>query len=289
MGELFVSGGVTAAMSSLSRVSPTRCRLPLALAAIVLASSVGSSVSAQAAADTQVSATNGAQVKTALRLPANAAVVPFAVGEKLDYEVRFGSIKVGNGSMEVRDLVDVRGAITWHTVFRIKGGIPLYRVNDSYESWFDVVTLTSRRFYQDIDEGSYERKRRYEFFTDRGMYQENDKPEQPTVAAPLDDGSFLYFVRTIPLEVGKEYAFSRYFNPASNPVTIKVLRRETIKVPAGTFNTVVLQPTFKTKGIFSENGKAEVWITDDDRRMMVQMKSKLSIGSLNLYLRGSSK
>jgi hypothetical protein len=286
MGELFVSGGVRAAMSWFSLVSPARCRLPLALAASLLATSL----SAQAAADTQVGAAAVAQMKIgALRLPANAAVVPFAVGEKLDYEVRFGSLKVGNGSMEVRDLVDVRGAITWHTVFRIKGGIPLYRVNDSYESWFDVVTLTSRRFYQDIDEGSYERKRRYEFFTERGMYQENDKPEQPTVASPLDDGSFLYFVRTIPLEVGKEYAFSRYFNPASNPVTIKVLRRETIKVPAGTFNTVVLQPTFKTKGIFSENGKAEVWITDDDRRMMVQMKSKLSIGSLNLYLRGSSK
>ncbi len=279
-------------MSWPSFVSPARCWLPVAPVALaaLAASLLATSLSAQTTADTQVSAATGAQMKSGpLRLPANAAVVPFAVGEKLDYEVRFGSIKVGNGSMEVRDLVDVRGAITWHTVFRIKGGIPLYRVNDSYESWFDVVTLTSRRFYQDIDEGSYERKRRYEFFTERGMYQENDKPEQPTVAAPLDDGSFLYFVRTIPLEVGKEYAFSRYFNPASNPVTIKVLRRETIKVPAGTFNTVVLQPTFKTKGIFSENGKAEVWITDDDRRMMVQMKSKLSIGSLNLYLRGNSK
>ncbi|MFN4771709.1 DUF3108 domain-containing protein [Gemmatimonas sp.] len=45
-----------------------------------------------------------------------------------------------------------------------------------------------------------------------------------------------------------------------------------------------MQPTFQTKGIFSQNGRAEVWITDDDRRMMVQMKSKLSFGSLNLYL-----
>ena len=208
---------------------------------------------------------NGAAAATAppLRLPANAAVVPFSVGEKLEYDVKFGSLKVGSGSMEVRDLVDVHGLTTWHTIFRITGGITFYRVN----------------------EGSYERKRRYEFFPERGMYKEGDKPEQPTVEAPLDDGSFLYFVRTIPLEVGKEYSFNRYFNPASNPVTIKVLRRETVKVPAGTFNAVVLQPMFKTKGIFSENGRAEVWITDDSRRMMVQMKSKLSIGSLNLYLR----
>lgn len=241
--------------------------------------------SSPAAARQSVDSPTGV-ASTAVRLPTDAAQVPFSVGEKLEYDVRFGKLKVGSGSMEVQELAALRGRTTWHTVFRITGGIPLYRVNDRHESWFDVVTLTSLRFYQDIDEGSYERKRRYEFFPERGMYQEGTKPEQPTVSAPLDDGSFLYFVRTIPLEVGKEYSYSRYFNPASNPVTIKVLRRETVSVPAGTFKAVVLQPTFKTKGIFSENGKAEVWITDDSRRMMVQMKSKLSIGSLNLYLRG---
>jgi hypothetical protein len=220
-----------------------------------------------------------------MRLPPEAAVVPFSVGEKLEYDVKFGSMKVGSGSMEVRELAEVRGVTTWHTVFNITGGIPFYRVNDRYESWFDVTTLTSRRYHQDIDEGSYEPKRHYEFFNERGMYQENDKPEQPTVAMPLDDGSFLYYVRTIPLTVGEIYTFSRYFKPDANPVTIKVLRRETVKVPAGTFNTVVLQPTFRSKGLFSEGGRAEVWITDDDRRMMVQMKSKLSIGSINLFLR----
>ena len=34
-----------------------------------------------------------------------------------------------------------------------------------------------------------------------------------------------------------------------------------------------------------EDGKAEIWLTDDDRRLMVQMKSDMKIGSLNLYLR----
>ena len=224
---------------------------------------------------------------TAARKPpvADGKPVPFKVGEKLEYDVKFGSLKVGSGSMEVQEVTEVRGKPTWHTVFRITGGIPLYRVNDRYESWFEVGSLTSRRFYQEIDEGSYERMRKYEFYPERGVYQEGDKPELPTVEQPLDDGSFLYFVRTIPLEVGKEYSFSRYFNPASNPVTIKVLRQETITVPAGTFKTVVLQPTFQSKGIFSKNGQAEVWITDDANKIMVQMKSKLSFGSLNLFLR----
>lgn len=228
------------------------------------------------------------QEVAAPRLPANAAAVPFMTGERLDYEVKFSSMNVGSGSMEVKEITDVRGRPTWHTVFRIKGGIPLYRVNDVYESWFDVVTLNSLRYHQDVDEGSYERQRRYEIFPERGMMREGDRPEEPTVANPLDEGSFLYFVRTVPLEVGRTYEYARYFKAQGNPVRIRVLRRETVKVPAGTFETVVLQPTFQTKGIFSQNGKAEVWITDDSRRMMVQMKSKLSIGSLNLYLKSAS-
>jgi hypothetical protein len=249
------------------------------LIAIPCASVPATPLWAQALASTQAT--------EAVRLPPDAAKVPFVVGERLDYDVKFGSLKVGNGSMEVKEVTDVRGKPTWHTMFRIQGGIPLYRVNDTYESWFDVVTLNSLRYHQDIDEGSYERKRRYEIYPERGMLKDGDKPEEATVSGPLDEGSFLYFVRTIPLDVGQTYEFNRYFKQDGNPVRIRVLRREKVTVPGGTFNTVVLQPTFQSKGIFSQNGKAEVWITDDERRMMVQMKSKLSIGSLNLYLKGA--
>ena len=90
---------------------------------------------------------------------------------------------------------------------------------------------------------------------------------------PLDDGSFLYFLRTIPLDVGETYSFERYFRPDRNPVTIKVLRRERIRVPAGEFDAIVIQPVIKSRGIFSENGHAEVWLSDDENHIMLQMKS----------------
>lgn len=236
------------------------------------------------AADLRGQAINAA-VASSVQLPPEAADVPFSVGEKLEYEVKFGSIRVGKGFMELLGITDVRGRPSYHAVFQYGGSIPFYKVNDVHQTWFDVETLTSRRFHQDIDEGNYERTRRFEIFPERGMYKENDKPEEPTVREPLDDASFLYFIRTLPLKVGETYTFSRYFKSQGNPVRIKVVRRETVKVPAGTFEAVVLQPTFQTKGIFSENGRAEVWISDDDRRIMVQMKSKLSFGSLNLYLK----
>ena len=214
-------------------------------------------------------------------------VVPFETGEKLTFDVRFGGIKVGTGRMEVMGLQDVRGREAWHTRFTVKGGIPLYKVNDRMESWIDTRTFESLRFVQDLEEGRRDKERTFEIYPERGTFSEKGEVEHaPSVDDPLDDAAFLYFVRTIPLEVGKTYEFNRYFRPDRNPVQIRVVRKESVKVPAGTFKTVVIQPIIKSKGIFSEKGHAEMWLTDDSRRLLVQMKSNLSIGSLSLYLRG---
>lgn len=215
------------------------------------------------------------------------ARVPFTVGERLSYDVHFGAIRAGSGSMEVRGIETVRGRRAFHTVFQVRGGVPFYRVNDVIESWFDVNTLASYRFHQDMHEGRRQRERRFEIFPDRRVFVEevSGSGEEASVANPLDDGSFLYFIRTVPLTVGETYSFNRYFRPDRNPVTIRVLRRERVRVPAGEFNAVVIQPIIKTRGIFSEGGRAEIWLSDDENRMILQLKSRLSFGSLNLYLR----
>ncbi len=221
---------------------------------------------------------------------ASLAARPFRPGELLTYDVHFGKLKVGTGSMEVRGIEKVRGRDAYHTMFRVQGGIPLFRVDDRFESWFTTDDLSSLRFYKDQDEGFKERAVRYDIFPERATYDEitDDKPEQKSISNPLDDGSFLYFIRTVPLDVGRTYRFERYFKPDRNPVTITVVRRETVTVPAGTFEAIVIQPTIKTPGIFGEGGHAEVWLSDDDRRLVLQVKSQLKIGSLNMYLKSAT-
>ena len=234
---------------------------------------------------TVASAQNVAQAGSANAADAGApAAVPFAAGERLTYDVKFGFLHVGNGSMEVAGIDSVRGRQAWHTIFQVRGGTLFYKVNDRLESWIDVRHLVSLRHWQQLSEGRRERERKFEIMPERGTVVEEGKSEEPTVAAPLDDGAFLYFVRTIPLEVGQTYTFDRYFRPDRNPVTIRVLRREHIEVPAGGFDAIVIQPIIKTRGIFSEGGRAEIWLSDDTNRIMLQMKSKLPFGSLNLYL-----
>jgi hypothetical protein len=139
---------------------------------------------------------------------------------------------------------------------------------------------------QRIDDGDYEQDRTYEFFPERRVYVRNGE-EKPGVAEPLDEGSFIYFMRTIPLEVGRTYEFHRYYNAERNPVVIKVLRLEHITVPAGEFDAIVVQPIIKSRGLFSETGHAEVWFAADSTRRVLRLKSKLSLGTLYLELKSA--
>jgi hypothetical protein len=210
---------------------------------------------------------------------------PFFVGERLTYAVRVGPLGRGSAVAEIRKVDTVRGVPVFHTTFKVNGSLLFFKVDDLYESWFNPNTLVSLRYHQKIDEGAYERDRTYEIFPERGIYVEAGKAEAQTVERPLDDGAFLYFLRTIPLEVGKTYTFNRYFKPDRNPVRVKVVRRERIRVPAGEFDAVVLQPKIKAKGIFSENANAEVWIAEDEGRMMLQMRTNLPFGTVTFQLR----
>jgi len=104
-------------------------------------------------------------------------------------------------------------------------------------------------------------------------------------ALPLDDVSFMYFVRSIPLEVGQTYTYSRYFKKDGNPVLLEVVRRDVREVPAGTFNTIVVRPTINTSGLFDEGGDAELHFTDDENRYLVYMRIGMPVvGSITLHL-----
>jgi hypothetical protein len=216
------------------------------------------------------------------KIPLNKAA--FAAGERLSYDVSFGRLHVGHGTMLLAGGDTIRGHTAWRAIFTISGGTFFFRVRDSTVSWFDTATLSSLRFVQHIQEGRYHADRDYAIYPERAAYARLDKPEVPSVCEPLDDASFLYFLRSIPLEVGHTYTFNRYFQPEGNPIIIRVLRRERVTVPAGTFNAIVVQPQITTPGIFSQKGHAEVWLADDRTHMMLMLKSGLSFGSLNLYL-----
>ena len=210
--------------------------------------------------------------------------VPFGAGERMEYVAKYGWNNIGRGSMEILGVEDLRGRPAVHTNFQLKGRYLFFSANYVLESWVDQANFTSMRHTQDNDEDASEKDKVYEIFGERQTYSVNNGPELPSVPDPLDEGALLYFVRTMDLEVGKTYTLNRYFRPDRNPVIVKVLRKETVSVPAGRFNTIVIQPIIKSKGIFSEGGKAEIWLSDDKDRVMVQMRVRLKVATISLQL-----
>jgi len=216
------------------------------------------------------------------------ARTPFGPGERMEYQVKLGLATVGQGHMEVVGIDTIRGRPAYHVTMAIRGGLRFVaRVDNSLESWMDIETLASHRFIQDQDELRTKRYRQFDFFHDTRRFVRADGEESGRMITnlPLDDISFVYYARTLPLEVGQVYTLNQYFRPDRNPVVLQVLRRDQVRVPAGTFNTIVVRPIIRTRGLFSEGGEAEIHFTDDSRRLMVYMQSRVPGMNLSLHLR----
>ena len=211
---------------------------------------------------------------------------PYPVGERLRYEVRWGLVTLGTAEMQVVGIDTIRGAPAAHIQFRIQGSNYLYRMDDRMDSWIGLADSSSRRFTQDFKENRKERHAWYDIFPDSGFYREKGVGgSKPTVAHPLDDAAFFYYVRTMQLEPGRKYDIPHYFRPDRNPVTLDVKSRDTLDVPAGSFPSIVVQPIIKGQGILKETSDARMWLSDDDRHIMVQLKSKFPVvGYLTMRL-----
>jgi hypothetical protein len=225
--------------------------------------------------------------------PDNGAL--FHVGERLKYEVRWGLWTLGTAELNVVGIDTIRGTPTAHIEFHIIGSNYMYRMDDRMDSWVALADTTSRRFTQDFKENKKERHSWYDILPDSGYYLEKgagaDSASAPiqkpleNVKRPLDDVAFFYFVRTMQLESGKRYDIPQYFRPDRNPVTLDVKSKDTLDVPAGKFPSLVVQPIIKGQGILKEASDARMWLTDDDRHLMVQLKSKFPVvGYLTMRL-----
>ena len=213
--------------------------------------------------------------------------VPFPVGERLVYGARYGPFSVGTATMQVAGIDTVRGVEAVHFVFLIDGGALWYHIHQNLESWVGRRDFHSRRFVNQTEEKGKSWERRFEIYPDSGFYREAGRDTTAaTVADPLDDAAFLYWIRTVPLEVGKKYEYNRYFRPERNPVIVEVLKRERVGAAGRKWNTIVVRPRIPNGGgIFAEKADARMWLSDDSVHVMVALQSNFSFGQVTLKLK----
>jgi hypothetical protein len=214
--------------------------------------------------------------------------LPFTSGEYAEYDVRYGKLHAGTGTLGVVGIDTVRGRDAYHFRMTLDGGVNLlvyrYDIRDTMESWVDTATFQSLRFVQRQLHRGKPRNKHYEIFPERRSFSDGSSGEQTSVADPLDDISLLYFARRQPLELGSTVEIPRHFKPASNPIVLRVLRKDTIEAAGRLWPTIVVQPVIRTSTMFGD-GRAQVWLADDSTRTIVQINAKAGVGSISLRLR----
>lgn len=215
------------------------------------------------------------------------ASVPWRIGEYFQFSIDWNGLNGGSSLMQVQNLHTVDG----HRVYRIVTKAEsnsfvsrFYKVRDRAESFIDAESLVSRRFVKHLREGGYKQD------LDVRFDQENRKAVYaggPTVDVPAkvhDVLSAFYYVRTRPLVIGTSFTIPTHDNKKSYEMEVKVHKRERIEVPAGKFDCILVEPVLKSEGVFQSKGSILVWLTDDERRIPVLVKSKVPVGSISVSL-----
>jgi hypothetical protein len=213
--------------------------------------------------------------------------VPFAVGEKLTFDVRYGFLKAGEATMEVTGIVDCDGSKCYRVVSAARSTAPfslVFEVKDSVTSLMDTRQLCTRRYHKNLREGNYSKNELIVFDQENHVAVYPDGSELPVPENVQDVLTSLYYLRTRKLEVGDSVLIDNHADKKNYPLEVRVLRTETISVPAGRFDCFVVEPILKASGLFQHQGRLTVWLTRDSRMIPVKMSGKIVVGSIEAVL-----
>lgn len=222
---------------------------------------------------------------------------PVWFGETLKYNIGWSFIVAGVAQLQTTRIVDSNGTLAYelradansHSIIDA-----LFKVRDINISWLDITTKKSLGYWQSVREGKYARDEWLAFNYANNTYNNhrqdrdgNIKTQKMTFEGEevLDMLSALYYVRLQPLPEKGEIYFDIVNRQKQYPLKVTVLGKKKVKVKAGEFNCIVVEPQFSGEGIFTAKGKSlKVWLTDDERRLPVKMSVEVFIGSVTAEL-----
>jgi hypothetical protein len=214
----------------------------------------------------------------------------FGIGERLVFDMKYGFIKAGEAVMWIPAYEWVEGNQCLQVQFTVKSSPTFsffFEVVDRYETYLDVKEIYPWRFEQHIKEGKY--KRDFSAIFDQKTHvaktTEGNFPIPPNVHDIL---SAFYYARTLDYSKsrpGDKVMLQNFYKDKTYPLAVKFVGREAINVNAGKFNCIIVEPLVQEGGLFKSEGRILLWLTDDDRKMPVQVSTKVLIGSITAELR----
>jgi hypothetical protein len=196
----------------------------------------------------------------------------------------------GRGSMWVNGPVLVRGISTYELHFDFTARVGPLSVTQRTVSWLDPERMAVMRF------AKYERHllaRHQEdvelFPTERRWRTKDGESGESPTDAPLDELSFIYFIRTLPLGSDSTLSFSRHFDAQRSPTTVRVLGHEQIATATGSVGTTVVEMRVRDPEHYRGEGTIRFSISEDRCRIPMRIESTIpDAGTVVLTLANSS-
>jgi hypothetical protein len=168
----------------------------------------------------------------------------------------------------------------------------LFPVVDRFQSIMNTKTGCSYGFSKQTQEGRrkissdlvFDAATGRQTLTEKNLVKGTEKTAVASIPACVTDSlSGIFYAASQRLTVGQDVGFPLADAMRTVTVTMRVEAREEIKTPAGTFQTVRVQPTAE-EGVVKNRGNIWIWYTDDARHMPVQIRARLFWGTITFHL-----
>jgi hypothetical protein len=215
----------------------------------------------------------------------------FRPGERLTFVLKWTIIPAGEAVLEVLPQEHMAGIDANHFVLTARSNAfvdAFYMVRDRIDAWADATMQRSLLYRKKQHEGSTRRdiivSFDWEDMTVQYINRGQSREPIPITAGTFDPLSIFYWSRSANLAVGGRIQRSVTDGKQHVLGMADVVRRERVKVPAGTFDTFLIEPDLAhVGGVFekSPDAKIQLWVSADHRRLPVKLKSKVIVGSFS--------
>lgn len=220
---------------------------------------------------------------------------PFREHEEVTYAASYFAVEAGTVTLGVKPFVQVNGKKAYHFYLKAKSSSVFsmfYAVDDYAEAFLDYEKMIPYSYSIKARETKQVRDVKTYFNWDTMKAQMWDKkikrgkgPEEKNITwdiLPFSQNVFTvaFYMRCFSLKPGKEVVVRVAHEGQNIMMTAKVVREEKLTTPAGTLDTVVIKPQFTIDGAFKPVGDVFIWLTNDDRKLIVRIESKIKIGTV---------
>lgn len=229
----------------------------------------------------------------------------YVPGETLRYKVSYRAKLFPNTEVAKAEMTTSESTLDGMPAYRVHGEGETAKafswilpIDDSYTIWIDPKTKRTKRFESDLHEGDYTFRSTYTFdwfsYNVHTRWQSRQRPEKfktmPITTKSMDALSLYFNLRSIPNEEivdGYERDLEMILEDTIRTLRFRYDGREVRKIKnMGRFNTIKFRCTIATSDgeSFKDGTEFEVWISDDENKIPLYVRTPIKVGSICAYL-----